>query len=149
MPSVKLTNISFLVQKVNSFNILFSFELFPTRYFFSATTFENNQDLSKWNSNAIEWSISGAYWESFESPVVNRIQNFANQAWSNSYPLMYELVCKDEESNTEEEFICDSDFKTEVINIANHSTVLYTVSVKNIDVQETNSWNKFISVRII
>lgn len=133
-------------QRVLGTNLLFSLELFPTRYYL---TKESNL---KWHSNATSWNEEGAYWSSLNGDIQKHIQNKGGQVWNNSYPLMHELVCTSKDSHEQlwqEEFICDNEFNIEQVNIANHATMLYNINTTNIDAKETTYWNEFVSVMIL
>lgn len=125
-------------------NLSFTLELSPGRYFHT-----KNGD-NKWISKGVSYTTQGAYWSKNDAPMQSIITNQNNQVWTNSYPLMHECrIANNTELYPTEEFIFDQSFDASEINIANHSTVLYTINANNITEKETESWNDFVRVSIL
>lgn len=129
-------------QSVLGENLSFTFEFSPGRYC------HKDKKYNKWINNGTSYTTQGAYWSNNNAPMEQRTINQDKQIWTNSYPLMHECRIGEENYPTEE-FIFDHDFKTQEINIANHSTVLYTVNTNNITEKETANWGDFVRVFIL
>lgn len=104
-------------QKVLGTNLLFTIELLPTRYF------STKSQSMRWSGTS--WSIQGANWASTTSKAIKIVQNYTNNIWTGSYPLMHNIYLV--KNNTYEDFIMDEEFETQNINIASHSTVMYNI----------------------
>ena len=121
-------------------NLVFSFELSPSRYFLTKKF--------SWGTRKL-LEIQNARWNLATDvlPSEINIQNVAGQIWTNSYPLMHRMQL---EVNEEiEEFVFDNYFEVESTNSINHNALLYKIipdNISNIDNSAKIWHNVFVSI---
>ena len=134
-------------QNIIGENLSCSIELLPNRYFIC------NTNQSYWTGT--QWSITGAVWENEESAAKPLVMLKRGAFWTGSYVLMHNLYLETNKTSTNEgykaeyeEFIMDEEYSASNLNIANHSTVMYTIT-GNIQRSNLTSklWNNiFVSI---
>lgn len=120
-------------------SILLNISGFPSRYYLCS-----KKDL-KWPTKQNTWSVPAALWESTDSAATPKITDRQDLIWDNSFPIMHKLEVVD--GNNYEDFITDDGFKTEKLNLANHLTVSYNITIPTLTAEDDLS--DWVQVNII
>lgn len=131
---------SYLTPEDGVLGTSFSFNIagFASRYIYRGGSINFIEKSSQWSS------IS-SYYDATTANTELLIADKQNLVWDGCYPLMHKLEAND--GNSYEDFIADDVFKMDKTNIANHTTMRYTIDVKNINSSNINlSW---VTINII
>lgn len=120
-------------------SILLNISGFPSRYY----TCE--EVSNRWPEKQNTWSVPAATWTNTDSAVTPRIVDKQGLIWDNSFPIMHKLEVVD--GNNYEDFITDDGFTTEKLNIANHLTVSYNITIPTLTAEDALS--DWVQVNII
>ena len=131
---------SYLTPEDGVLGTSFSFNIagFASRYIYKG-------GLNHFNPQSIQWSSVASAYNSTSASADLLIADKQNLVWDGTYPLMHKLEAHD--GNQYEDFIADDTFKVDKTNIANHTTMRYTINVKNVNNNNVNlSW---VAINII
>ena len=120
-------------------SILLNISGFPSRYY----TCE--EDSNSWPTKQNTWRVPAATWTSTDSAAIPGIADRQGLIWDNSFPIMHKLEVVNE--NNCEDFITDDGFTTEKLNIANHLTVSYNITIPTLTAEDDLS--DWVQVNII
>ena len=133
---------SYLTPEDGVLGTSFSFNIagFASRYIYKG-------GLNHFNPQSVQWSSVASAYNSTSASADLLIADKQNLVWDGTYPLMHKLEAHDAKNNIYEDFIADDTFKADKTNIANHTTMRYTINVKNVNNNNVDlSW---VAINII
>lgn len=138
---------SYLTPEDGVLGTSFSFNIagFASRYIYKG-------GLNHFNPQSVQWSSIASAYNSTSASADLLIADKQNLVWDGLYPLMHKLEVhyKDNQDDVYEDFIADDTFKVDKTNIANHTTMRYTINVKNINNDNINKVDlSWVAINII
>ena len=138
---------SYLTPEDGVLGTSFSFNIagFASRYIYKGA-------LNHFNPQSVQWSSIASAYNSTSGSAELLIADKQNLVWDGIYPLMHKLEAhyKDNQDDVYEDFIADDTFKVDKTNVANHTTMRYTINVKNINNDKINQVDlSWVAINII